>query len=175
MLVKCLCTNCAGHLEFEEENNGEKIPCPHCGFETTLYLPGSEPEELRAASVQNGASWRWRLVFGGAALLVLTTVGYVLYQWVLPWIAELLPGTAGRWTAFVALLLFCFTLPFLLIWLIFPVLLFLQLRRVIQLLSELTGHRAAVPYEAEGPADSAPPSGSEEPAVGAEETSGNAT
>ena len=44
MLTKCICTNCAGHLEFEEENAGEKIKCPHCGFETTLFLPGDEPE-----------------------------------------------------------------------------------------------------------------------------------
>src|SRR6266436_22576 len=39
MLIKCICTNCAGHLEFEEESAGETIECPHCHFETVLYLP----------------------------------------------------------------------------------------------------------------------------------------
>jgi hypothetical protein len=50
MLIKCICVNCAGHLEFEEENLGEKIDCPHCGFETTLAVPGTEEVTMLVAA-----------------------------------------------------------------------------------------------------------------------------
>ena len=59
MLTKCICTYCAGHLEFEEENAGEKIKCPHCGFETTLFLPGQEPDTRDGAHrIAARAAWR---------------------------------------------------------------------------------------------------------------------
>jgi hypothetical protein len=39
MLVKCLCNNCSGHLEFESSEAGQRVDCPHCGMETVLYVP----------------------------------------------------------------------------------------------------------------------------------------
>jgi hypothetical protein len=41
-LVTCPCQNCNGHIQFDaatlsKENN--KIPCPHCGLETMLFVP----------------------------------------------------------------------------------------------------------------------------------------
>jgi len=35
----CSCTNCGEHLEFDPENAGETITCPHCGKQTVLFLP----------------------------------------------------------------------------------------------------------------------------------------
>jgi hypothetical protein len=37
----CNCNTCSGHLEFERDNVGETVVCPHCGMETTLYVPDS--------------------------------------------------------------------------------------------------------------------------------------
>src|SRR5438128_12132952 len=47
MLVKCLCNNCSGHLEFESSDAGQHVECPHCAMETILYVPQSpiSPQE----------------------------------------------------------------------------------------------------------------------------------
>jgi DNA-directed RNA polymerase subunit RPC12/RpoP len=53
MLVKCNCTVCSEHLEFEPENAGSLIKCPHCGMETVLFIPQAKskpkPEPLPKA------------------------------------------------------------------------------------------------------------------------------
>jgi len=43
MLLKCTCNACSGHLEFDATHAGETICCPHCGKDTTLFLPGVRP------------------------------------------------------------------------------------------------------------------------------------
>jgi len=37
--VKCSCNNCSEHLQFELQDAGKRIDCPHCGMETLLYVP----------------------------------------------------------------------------------------------------------------------------------------
>src|SRR5256885_16846392 len=95
MLTKCICTNCAGHLEFEEENAGEKIKCPHCSFDTTLFLPGQEATEDESEGEQFGRSRiSKRLLITTAALVVLVAgAGYSMYRWVLPPLKDWLPYT----------------------------------------------------------------------------------
>lgn len=39
MLVKCPCNNCSGHVEFDSQDVGRTIECPHCGLETLLFVP----------------------------------------------------------------------------------------------------------------------------------------
>lgn len=44
--VKCNCQHCGGHIEFEREQLSPEIsdvPCPHCGQNTFLYVPNSNP------------------------------------------------------------------------------------------------------------------------------------
>jgi len=43
MNVKCVCSNCPGHIEFEESNAGQTVTCPHCGLETVLYADRGKP------------------------------------------------------------------------------------------------------------------------------------
>ncbi len=42
-LAKCSCSLCGGHLEFETVYAGERIACPHCRYETVLYIPARIP------------------------------------------------------------------------------------------------------------------------------------
>lgn len=139
MLVKCICTNCAGHLEFEEENAGETIACPHCGFETVLTLPGTKPPDPELLARIRRRAWRRRGLFGGAALMVIAGFGYALYRWGVPWLEGLIPSidTAGK--AITVLLLGCALVPFAVAWLILPVVLFFQVRKGIELLSQIAG------------------------------------
>jgi hypothetical protein len=39
MVIVCTCNHCSERLEFDAENTGETIPCPHCGLETILFIP----------------------------------------------------------------------------------------------------------------------------------------
>ena len=137
MLVKCICTNCAGHLEFEEENAGETIPCPHCGFETVLSLPGTEPLNPELLALSRRLRLRRRGLSVGAALLVLVGLGYAVYRWGVPWVEDLLPFIDSTAKAIIVLLLGCVLLPFALFWLVFPVLLLLQLRKGTELLTRI--------------------------------------
>jgi hypothetical protein len=49
--VKCACSNCSGHLEFDGEHAGVTVACPHCGLATKLIaLP--EPASWASAVPQ---------------------------------------------------------------------------------------------------------------------------
>ncbi len=37
--IKTSCPACGGHIQFDSQNVGQKIPCPHCQKETTLRRP----------------------------------------------------------------------------------------------------------------------------------------
>ena len=130
MLTKCICTNCAGHLEFEEENAGESIPCPHCGFKTTLFLPGMGPDR----PIPPVPLWKWLLGSRWrrtiAALLVLAGLGYALYRWGVPWLQDLIPSIESSVLAITILALSLVILPFLVLWLILPLLLLVQTRKI---------------------------------------------
>jgi len=39
MTAKCPCLRCSAHIEFEPEQAGQRVACPHCGEETLLFIP----------------------------------------------------------------------------------------------------------------------------------------
>jgi hypothetical protein len=137
MLIKCICTNCAGHLEFEEENAGETIPCPHCGFETVLSLPGTNEVDPEMLGRNRRRALRRLMPAAFAVLLVLGGFGFALYHWAAPWVEENVPLADSTAKAIIFLLIACAILPFLLLWLVFPVLLLFYFRRGTDLLTEI--------------------------------------
>src|SRR4051812_48599978 len=96
MLIKCICTNCAGHLEFEEENAGEEIECPHCGFDTKLFLPGTEPELSERLGFLQKLLARRKPLLSGVAVFLLAGISFALYHWVLPSLKDWLPYTESK-------------------------------------------------------------------------------
>jgi len=44
--VTCSCNVCDGHLQFERQQTGERVNCPHCGMETLLYVPQGAPKRV---------------------------------------------------------------------------------------------------------------------------------
>jgi hypothetical protein len=145
MLVKCICTNCAGHLEFEQENAGEEIECPHCGFETKLFLPGTEPEAVeRAGSLQKLLRRTPLLV--AAAALILAAIGFALHHWVLGPLKDWLPYTESKVLPVLALGVLCLVVLLLTVWIFLPLLFFLQLRKITRVLSQIeTNLRPTLP------------------------------
>ena len=128
MSIKCICTNCAGHLEFEEGNEGTTIPCPHCGFKTTLALPGSEQSEAEASAPSTRRLLLWSAAITGVLVLLLGGFVYALYHWGVPWLTDTFPSITSPVMAWAIALLACLAAPFLLFWLIFPVFVFMELR-----------------------------------------------
>ena len=41
MIAKCPCQQCGVNIEFEVENANQFVPCPSCGKQTRLLIPGS--------------------------------------------------------------------------------------------------------------------------------------
>jgi hypothetical protein len=145
MLVKCICTNCAGHLEFEEENAGEEIECPHCGFDTKLFLPGTEPEAKTSAGLLQKLRGRRPLLLA-AAVVAFGAIGFALYHWVLGPLKDWLPYTESKVLPVLALGVFCLLVLLLMVWLFLPLLLFLQLGKITRVLTQIeTNLRPTLP------------------------------
>jgi hypothetical protein len=43
MLATCPCNTCSQPIEFDHEQNGQTLNCPHCGVDTVLFLPAVKP------------------------------------------------------------------------------------------------------------------------------------
>jgi hypothetical protein len=140
MLIKCICKSCAGHLEFEEENAGQKIKCPHCGFDTTLYLPGAERAEAALATLNHKLRLQKLLLLGLAAVLVLGGLGWCLYHWGMPVIESQFPSVESPVLRVLMLMAFCLALPLLMMWLLLPIFLFLAWRRFLRLVASIEQH-----------------------------------
>ncbi len=137
MLVKCICTNCAGHLEFEEDSAGQKIKCPHCGFDTVLFLPGAEKAEAEVASLTHKLQVQRRLLLLAVVVVVLGAVVWAVYHWIVPVLAGLLPETESKVVPVLMAVLVCLMIPTVLAWLVFPFIWYFQTRRLIAAVQQL--------------------------------------
>ena len=140
MLIKCICKSCAGHLEFEEQNAGQKIKCPHCGFDTTLYLPGAEQAEEELATLNRKLRMQRLLLLGLAGALILGGLGWCLYHWGMPIVEDLFPSVDKPLFRVLILVAFCLGLPLLLMWLLLPIFLFIEWRRLLRLVARIEQH-----------------------------------
>ena len=146
MLVKCICTNCAGHLEFEEENAGEEIQCPHCRFDTKLFLPGTQPDAAERSGLIQKLWGRRKPLVSASAVLLVAGIGFAMYRWVLTPLKDWLPYTESKILPVLALGVFCLVIVALVVWLVLPVLLFLQLGKITRVLAQIeTNLRPTLP------------------------------
>jgi uncharacterized Zn finger protein (UPF0148 family) len=56
MLTKSTCQSCGGHLEFDVEDTGKEIECPHCQQTTLLRAPFRPNQPTPAAPPRQPAS-----------------------------------------------------------------------------------------------------------------------
>ena len=157
MLTKCICTYCAGHLEFEEENAGEKIVCPHCGFETKLFLPGTQPPDPELTGLIRRLVRRRQLIWAGVGLVIFAAIIYVLGHWGIPFVQEQLPSVESKVVLWLVLLLACAVIPLTLFWLAFPIILCFQVRKLTAVIAELVARLVTVTEQpVEGEAEVVP-------------------
>ena len=144
MLTKCICKSCAGHLEFEEENAGQKIKCPHCGFDTTLYIPGTERVEAELATLTRKLRWQKFALLALAALVGVGGIAWCLYHWGMPFIENQFPSVDSLFLRVLILAGFCLGLPLLFLWLLLPIFLFIEWRRFLRLVARIEQHLSAL-------------------------------
>ena len=157
MLTKCICTYCAGPLEFEEENAGEKIVCPHCGFETKLFLPGTQPPDPELTGLIRRLVRRRQIIWGGVGLVLLAAVFYALGHWAIPFVQEQLPSVENKVVLWLVLLLACAVIPLTLFWLAFPIILCFQVRKLTAVIAQLVARLVTVTEQpAEGDMEAVP-------------------
>ena len=80
--IKCLCTSCSGHIEFEESDAGKTVACPHCELDTVLYVikptPAGPPGptlETKPHKLPNNIFALEKAVFGITRVFVLILSG----------------------------------------------------------------------------------------------------
>src|SRR5512141_892958 len=150
MLVKCICTNCSGHLEFEEENAGTIIKCPHCGWDTRLYDAATSEDSETDAEPGTGPERRRRrlMAFLGAGVLLVAAAAFSVNKWVFPRVEEYFPNAEGKVIQSLIVVVALFGMAVVLIWAAFPVLLLLQLKKMNRLLQSISFQsRPALPVQ----------------------------
>ncbi len=150
MLVKCICTNCAGHLEFDEVNAGRKIDCPHCGFETVLFLPGTRPPDPILESLAKKFIRRRHVAWAVGALVVAAGVWFAVYRWGVPLVQEAVPSVASPWVCGLLLVAGCVAVLLLGLWLALPIFLFFQSRKFERVLGQIEEDLRSLAEEAPG-------------------------
>jgi hypothetical protein len=143
MLIKCICKSCAGHLEFEEENAGQIIKCPHCGFYTTLYVPGAERVQEELVTLNRKLRSQKLALISGAGVLGLGGIVWCLYHWGMPLVQDQFPSVESPVLRVLLLLGLCLGVTLLLIWLLLPIVAFFEWRRFLRLLAQVEQHLAA--------------------------------
>jgi hypothetical protein len=152
MLTKCECNHCSERIEFEAENSGETVACPHCGMETVLLIP---KRRLSLQKIErhprHGNSLIWIIVGGVVTALLVAALIY----WIVPVVQMLLPAAGAimvlTLTLAVSLLMFILGV----IWIVFPVFVYFQLRRTIQLLTAIESNTRPA-LRIQNPADQSP-------------------
>jgi hypothetical protein len=133
-LGRCPCRNCDGPLEFETEASGQTVPCPHCGLDTTLYIPGARVRTSPVPPKQNG---RRRILMASLGILaILLLIGWVL------WVARtgglgLDEVTSGLLGGFLAIAAAGLALYLVILWIVFPIFVRKSLQHIEILLTEI--------------------------------------
>jgi competence protein ComGC len=79
--MKCSCTTCGKHIEYEAAAAGTEIACPHCGAATRLaiYSAASPPQIPQPAVVRSapGSAAPWIIVVVIAAIAVPVVIAII--------------------------------------------------------------------------------------------------
>jgi len=145
MFIKCSCHGCGQNIEFstddfQEDHRtatsifGQLVPCPSCANETRLYIP--QPPASLPATNRRPESVRKRLVIFGiiiAAVTLCFAIGWALNKFA-EQIATVVGGGIGL-TVTIAATVFVVVLA--LFWILFPIVMYFQLKRSNELLERI--------------------------------------
>jgi len=132
-LVKSSCRNCNSHLEFEAPRAGETIPCPHCGLETQLYIPGHAKPPMVQGKIAPRPSGNVRRVLGIVLLCIfgLILAGFLFYA------VESSPIVTALGSGLIGFVIFIAVLVWGLLWILFPVFVYFALQHIKKTLDQI--------------------------------------
>lgn len=126
MYAKCNCQHCGGPIEFPAENNGDSAECPHCGAETILNFEKPVPTVKKAGEKK----FRTPAILVSASVVAVVLVAVYAAN-------KILEAAASRWDALgslaassiaAAAMVFLFVVG--VMWILFPLIVYLFFRRV---------------------------------------------
>jgi len=118
-----------------------------------LAGPEWEKQKEESALLAKRRFIRGRLIWISGPLLVLGGIGFVLYHWGIPWLQDAFPSVDTTTKAVVVIIVACLIFPFVLFWLLFPLLLLFQMVKTNELLAKLVAAQSWDPDEDELDAD----------------------
>lgn len=149
----CNCNRCGGSIEYDGAHAGQTTACPLCGFDTVLSVPAAKltPRAVNAPSQDRSRSrllaslhrHRWWIAITTIALLFATVV--IIAVWKAPEAAGLL-GIQGAVTVMqiTGLVIAAFLFVLVIMWILFPVVVYFQLRDANRLLYRIEQNTRSV-------------------------------
>jgi ribosomal protein S27E len=74
--VKCKCQHCDGHIAFDASNAGETVACPHCGLETIIFAPATQPTTISSQDVKK---WKRYILPAAVVLVIFSAAAWASY------------------------------------------------------------------------------------------------
>src|SRR6266699_2852317 len=127
--LTCPCNNCSGHIEFDPTLAGQTMQCPHCGLDTKLFVPVRIPAPVAPPVVTKQNAFR--LIIGFGLVLTFVLLGAIVYvfssllkdKW-----GQIAQAIGGFGAGVVALVVAAVVFIVAVMWLVFPVTVYFQLR-----------------------------------------------
>jgi hypothetical protein len=127
MLTKSTCQNCGGHLEFDVDDTGKEIECPHCQQQTLLRAAfrQSPPKGSIARPRKTGII----IIVVICQLIILGTIGGA-YYFLRPSPGDVAADAVGGLGFLIACVLGVLAFILAVFWLIFPWMVYSMLKRM---------------------------------------------
>lgn len=129
---KCNCTACSGHIEFEVAHAGQTIPCPHCGIDTLLFVPGTASPDRTSKKRQIPKFWMGLLF----VLIIFASIVGLLLAF-RPYIGAFFAGIGIAIPGVIGILILAFVLIWALLWVMFPVFVYTELHKANRTLEKI--------------------------------------
>ena len=142
--MKTECQHCGGHIEFDDDSAGLDSQCPHCGRQTRLAAGIHHITDHSLPPPIQRVPPVWRRRWFALALIAISLVTFgavVAVCWVKfrlgPLLAQFIPGVAG---ILISLAVLVVVMVWAVLWIVFPVFMYFDNRRIIQLLEQIEAH-----------------------------------
>jgi len=83
MITKCPCQQCGVNIEFDVEAANQFVPCPSCGKQTRLLMPGQAPKPTPSIQASH-ASYIHENLMPSEVVTAATVLHWVVYLQIIP-------------------------------------------------------------------------------------------
>ena len=124
MVSTCKCRNCSVNIEFESQRAGETVTCPACELETQLFIPRTykPPGKAKRDII------RWVAALGIA--LGVVGIGFAYASFLVKNAHAIADSTDEALNVGTTLVLMIIATAIVIMWTLFPIFVFLFLRRI---------------------------------------------